>query len=266
MTIGHSYKQRSTEIFQPAVPTQQGPHIQTITKNMEKTISNHAHSGATAGNGPPDPRPREVRDRIPAFQDYGLRMCGHHHHTPEGAHNNDLSDIQCRGCREFFPAPRLHFLPCHHALCCLCYNKAASAGSGMIDQQLSRTDHLDREVRQLQSIAAAVCDDDKLKDLEKEEGKKHYATEELAKLTCCKQTVELEPHMRCLEPAVATRLFIALRLRETPVEQRDLRCSWFDCGEFIPAECIFFVECHDCHHRLAVYCVRCARSTIRRGP
>lgn len=133
---------------------------------------------------------------------------------------------------------------------------------GVIDQQLPETDHFHRMVRQLKSIGDAVCDNDKLEDLEKQEGKKHYAGEELAKLTCCKQTVELESFLRCLEPAEGTKLFTALRLRETPVEQRDLKCSWSDCGEFIPAECIFYAECYDCH-RLAVYCVVCARSSIR---
>ncbi|KAJ9139334.1 hypothetical protein NKR19_g7442 [Coniochaeta hoffmannii] len=226
---------------------------------------NHHHS--LLGRAPPYDAPitSPFSEYIPEWERCGKHNCNTHHHMAKAPGRLVLGLDQpvvlhmwhCYGCTRPYNTVSLHFLPCSHAVCRDCLDKAATHAHNTIQRNKNQVDDILSNAFLRREMAAEVDDPDVAAQLAEDEGTIFAAAYALAGFTCCGQDMRLTRFLYCMDGQVAMRFWCDYEYMLTPPEKRNY-CGWPDCRAFVPGKCGFIdksglptmLHCPECRGNL----------------
>jgi hypothetical protein len=238
--------------------------VQTLPDDQDIDPNDPTHWHADYGKAPDVDAPLVPRatEDLPDFPSCGRYNCGNHHHGPQSppfglAANLDLTKQvwRCSRCAQQGNIVTMHPLPCGHAICRACLNKAAAEIDRLMQTRRVEVDTLIANAEFLTEVSAQTAEGELTALVEDTAEGFYHRAQELVGLTCCNQIMHIERYLYCLDPEVAVSLFLNLEFLWTERKDR-MFCVWPDCGAPISVHC-YYVNRRDRIELERMHCLVC---------
>ena len=184
---------------------------------------------------------RPPADTIPQWETCGKGNCGNHHRPAARfalGRPMNLHALHCHGCGQPHNIVSLHILPCDHALCRGCLNRAANRLSENI--RSGRVDAALTDITLRQEFGEHSASASQAGEIEDEMDDTYMEAWAVAGFTCCGQVMHMEEFMYCLDPEVAMTFWLDHDYVISVIQKREMHfCGWPDCRALVPQYCIF---------------------------